>query len=107
MFIRFSKEYLEELYQEGQCRDKKYRFQPQVVRGYVKCVKLLAQVRRIEDLYPLNGLHYESLSGDKQGVSSVRINSQYRLEFTVCIEQDTGETTITICTLIDITNHYR
>lgn len=107
MFIRFDKEYLEELYTGGQSRDKKHRYQPQVVRGYVKCVRLLAQVRRIEDLYRFNSLNYEVLSGDKRGLSSVRINSQYRLEFTVTVEPDTRETVITVCTLIDLTNHYR
>ncbi len=107
MFIKFDKEYLEELYDNGQSRDKKHRYQPQVVRGYVKCVKYLAQARRIEDLFLINSLNYEALSGDKKGVSSVRINSQYRLEFTVGTEKDTGETVVSVCTLIDITNHYR
>jgi len=107
MFIKFDKEYLEELYYAGQCSDKKHRFQPQIVKGYVKCVKYLAQAKRIEDLFLIHSLNYEALSGDKKGVSSVRINSQYRLEFTVTMENDTNEMIVTVCTLIDITNHYR
>ena len=107
MFIRFDKEYLEELYDKGQCNDKKHRYQPQIVKGYVKCVKYLAQAKRIEDLFLIHSLNYEVLSGDKKGISSVRINSQYRLEFTITMEQDTNELIITVCTLIDITNHYR
>jgi proteic killer suppression protein len=107
MLIKFDKEYLEELYNNGQSGDKKHRYQPQIVRGYVKCVKYLAGARRIEDLFSIHSLNYEVLSGDKKGLSSVRINSQYRLEFTVTMEKETGEMTITVCTLIDITNHYR
>ena len=107
MFIRFDKEYLEELYDQGECSDKKHRFQPQIVKGYVKCVKYLAQAKRIEDLFQIRSLNYEVLSGDRKGISSVRINSQYRLEFTVTTEEDTNELIITVCTLIDITNHYR
>lgn len=106
MYIKFDKEYLDDLYRTGQSNDKKHRFQPQIVRGYVKCVKYLAQARSIEDLFQIHSLDYEALSGSKKGISSVRINSQYRLEFTVTSEKYTGETIVTVCTLIDITNHY-
>jgi len=39
MKIEFEKEYLHELYNTGKTTDKKHRFQPQVVNGYVKCVR--------------------------------------------------------------------
>jgi proteic killer suppression protein len=107
MFIRFDKEYLEELYTNGQCNDKKHCYPPQIVKGYVKCVKLLAQVRRIEDLFRFNALNCETLPGEKKGLSSVRINARYRLVFAVAFEPDTNETIITVCTLIDSMNPYR
>jgi proteic killer suppression protein len=107
MHIKFDKPYLEELYKSGRSSDKRHRYHPQVVRGYVKCVKYLAAAHRIEDLFPIHSLNYEALSGDKKGLSSVRINLQYRLEFTVTAENETGETTLTVCLLTDITNHYR
>ena len=107
MVIQFGKEYLKELYYGGKCGDKTRRFQPQVVKGYVKCVKLLERVRMIEDLFPFHGLNYEALKGEKKGLSSVRINNQYRLEFEVITDQETDEPIISICRLIDITNHYR
>jgi proteic killer suppression protein len=107
MRIKFDKQYLEELYKSGQARDKKHRYQPQVVRGYVKCVKYLAAAQRVEDLFAIHSLNYEMLSGDKKGYSSVRINLQYRLEFIVKAEEETGETVVTVCVLTDITNHYR
>jgi len=107
MVILFDKEYLEELYYEGKCNDKNYRFQPYIVKGYVKCVRILERARIIEDLFPFRGLNYEILKGDKMGLSSVRINNQYRLVFEVLIDEDTNEEIINICKLIDITNHYR
>ena len=81
MKINFEKDYLRELYEKGKAQDKKHRFQPQVVKGYVKCVRVLYKARRIEDLFPFRSLNYEKLQGDKKGLSSVRINNQYRLEF--------------------------
>ncbi len=107
MYIKFDKPYLEELYYSGQASDKRHRYQPQIIRGYIKCVKYLAAAHHIEDLFQIHSLNYEALSGDKKGVSSVRINLQYRLEFTVTTDSDTGETALTVCTLTDITNHYR
>ena len=41
MNIRFEKDYLIELYTQGKTTDKKHRFQPNVVNGYLKCVKAL------------------------------------------------------------------
>ena len=107
MILTFDKGYLKELYDSGKCDDKKHRFQPQVIRGYVKCVKILEKARIIEDIFPFRGLNYEVLKGDKKGISSVRINNQYRLEFKVTTDRETEEKVITICRLIDITNHYK
>ena len=106
MIVKFDKEYLEELYTTGKCSGKKYRFQPQIVRTYIRRVITLAEAPHIEALYNLHALNYEVLIGDKKGVSSVRIDKQYRLEFTVSKEEN-GELIITICTLLDISNHYK
>lgn len=106
MIIRFEKEYLEALYKEGKSTDKKHRYQPIVIKNYTKCVSLLSKVYCIEDLFPFHALRYEVLSGEKKGISSVRINDQYRLEFIVTIDKET-EPIITICTLTEISNHYK
>ena len=105
MYIAFEKEYLEELFTTGKCSDKKHRFQPEVVKRYVNCVKVLSRASSIESLYPIKSLNYEVLVGDKAGISSIRIDRKYRLEFTVSklYEQEI----ITICTLLDISNHYQ
>ena len=50
-------------------------------------------------------MNYEVLHGDKEGISSVRINRKYRLEFTVREMMD--EQIITICRLLEISNHYK
>lgn len=104
MIVKFDKKYLEELYVSGKCDDKKHRYQPQVIRNYIRRVVTLAEAPNIEALYPLHSLNYEVLVGDKKGLSSIRIDKQYRLEFIV---SEDGEPTITICTLTDITNHYK
>ena len=103
--VKFGKEYLKELFEEGKCSDKHHRYQPQVVRKYVLRVVTLQNAPNIEALYPLHSLNYEILVGDKAGISSIRIDNQYRLEFLV--DMDSAEPTITICTLEDITNHYK
>jgi proteic killer suppression protein len=106
MKVEFEKEYLRELYNTGKTTDKKHRYQPQVVNGYLKCVKYLIKVARMEDLYLINSLNYEKLKGDKKGFSSVRINDQYRLEFREVVNPN-DLLKVEICSLIDITNHYK
>ena len=104
MVIRFEEKYLEELYYHTKCSDKKHRFQPQVIRNYVRRIITLAEAPGIEALYQMHSLNYEFLSGNKKGGSSVRIDRQYRLEFVVSLED---EPEVTICSIIDITNHYK
>lgn len=41
MNVEFEKEYLAELYETGKTDDKKHRFQPQIINGYLKCIKAL------------------------------------------------------------------
>lgn len=105
MFIEFEKEYLRELFELGYTMDKKHRYQPDVIRGYYKCVMFLKRVENIEQLYRINALNYEVLQGNKAGISSVRINRKYRLEFTV--REVMTERVITVCRLLEISNHYQ
>ncbi len=105
MLIEFDKDYLRELLEQGRTSDKKHRYQPEVVRGYKKCVMYLKHASSVEQLYPINSLNYEALQGDKKGISSVRINRQYRLEFTV--RNVMSEQIVTICRLLEISNHYK
>jgi len=106
MKIEFEKEYLRELYETGKTTNKKYRFQPQIVRRYVICVKALEDTARIEDLFRYHALRYEKLKGRKQEFSSVRINDQYRLEFREIVNPN-NIVEVEICSLVNITNHYK
>lgn len=105
MQIVFEKDYLSELYYYGKSKSKKYRFSPEVVNKYIRRIITLAEAPNVESLFALNSLNYEVLRGDKSGLSSIRIDRKYRLEFIVSTEN--CETTITICTIVDISNHYK
>ena len=105
MEINFDKDYLRQLYEEGKTTDKKHRFQPHIVARYQLRIKVLEQARSVEELYVIHSLHYEVLEGDKSGISSIRVNDQYRIEFTV--EQVSSETVVTICNILELSNHYK
>ena len=103
MEIVFQKDYLSELYYTGKTNDKQHRYQPDVIRKYAKVVGILDAVSRMEDLFRFNSLHFEAL--EDTGYYSVRIDFHYRLIFE--LEAKAGETTLTICKIEDITNHYQ
>lgn len=102
MEIQFDKEYLRELFYEGKISDKQHRFQPQIVKGYVRVLNILDSVERVTDLYRFRSLHYEKLLGDKKGLESVRVNNQYRIEF-----KSNEMEGITICNIIELSNQYK
>ena len=105
MEIVFDKKYLQELYEIGKATDKKHRFQPQIVAKYQKTVAVLKSVSRVEDLFRYNGLQYEVLQGDKARIESVRVNDQYRVEFTTALVA--SETIVTICNILELSSHYK
>ena len=105
MEIRFEKEYLRQLYEEGKTTDKKYRFQPHIVKRYQLRIKALEQANRIEERVVINSFNYEVLKGDKAGISSIRVNDQYRIEFTV--KRVALESVVTICNILELSNHYK
>ena len=104
MEIIFEKEYLRELFYDGKTSDKKHRFQPQVISRYIRVLNILDSVDKVEDLFRFHFLNYEKLTGDKAGLESVRVNHQYRIEFKSSIKDN--EKTITICNIIELSNHY-
>ena len=57
------------------------------------------------DLMQINSLRYEKLKGNKYGLSSVRVSDKYRIEFEE--QQINGEESITICNIIELSNHYK
>jgi proteic killer suppression protein len=105
MKIKFDKEYLRELYEVGITADKKHRFQPDVVKRYQARIETLESAENIEKLFTVNSLHYEVLKGDKKGISSIRVNKQYRIEFKTT--QIVSETVVTVCNILELSNHYK
>ena len=106
MEIIFEKEYLKELYEEKKARNKKHRYQPNVVKKYIQTIDKLRAAKDIEELYPIKSLNYEKLRGDKLGLASVRVDSKYRIEFYTTIEGEEPES-ITICSIVELSNHYK
>lgn len=100
--ISFEKDYLRELFYEGKTSDRHHRYQPEIVKRYIRVINILESVEKPVDLFRFRSLHYEKLIGDKVGLESVRVNKQYRVEFK---SQPSGE--ITICRIIDLSNHYK
>lgn len=104
MQIMFKQVYLSNLY-HGKASDKKHRFPPEVIKKYVKVVNVLKNARSVEDLYPFHSLNYKKLSGDLAGIESVRVNDKYRLEFRT--EQSGEEFIVTVCNILELSNHYQ
>ncbi|HWH61622.1 MAG TPA: type II toxin-antitoxin system RelE/ParE family toxin [Ginsengibacter sp.] len=63
-------------------------------------MKLLESIEKITDLYTFKSLHFEKLKGDKSGLSSIRLNDQYRL-----IVEPINEDVVKIL-IIEISKHY-
>lgn len=104
MEVKFNADYLRDLYHLGKT-DKKHRFQPQIIRKYIRIIDLMVSEDNVRGLWKYKSLNYERLEGDKQGISSVQVNDQYRIEF----EEETkdGQFIATICNIIDLSNHYK
>ena len=102
MEITFEQDYLRELYYDGEASDKQHRYQPNIVKKYVRVVNILDSVDKAVDLYRYRALRYEKLVGDKAGLESVRVNDQYRVEF-----KTTASGGITICNITELSKHYK
>lgn len=105
MIVYFQKEYLKELYQDGLAKDKHHRFQPQIIKKYTQIVDLMIELKDVAGLSKYGGLNYEHLHGGKEGLSSVRVNNQYRIEFREILEGD--KTIAEIVNITELSNHYK
>ena len=105
MKVIFAKEYLKELYESGISSNPRKRYQPDIIRRDRKAILKLIYVSTPSELTRINSLNYERLKGNKKGLSSVRVSDKYRIEFEEFHEQD--EEIITICNIIELSNHYK
>jgi len=105
MDVTFEKDYLQEMWKTGLTTDKKHRFQTAIIRKYIRVIDLMIDQPDTEALKKYNSLYYEKLKGDKAGLSSVRVNDRYRIEF----EEKTvdNQTVATICNITELSNHYK
>jgi proteic killer suppression protein len=106
MQVEFEKVYLKELYENGKTTEKKYVGYNVLSKKYIKCVNYLKNAPTIETLYTLKSLDYHKLEGDKKGMSAVRIDKKYRLEFIEIVNQNNIHH-VEICSIKDISNHYK
>ena len=81
-------------------------FNLHVIKKYKDAIDKLRAVNQIEDLFPIKSLNYEKLKGDKKGLESIRINQKYRIEFISSIEGEEPNC-ITICSIVELSNHYK
>lgn len=104
MIVEFAEKYLRDLYETGLCNDKKHRYRSDVVKRYVRGVDYLRWASRKEDLFRINSLNFEALRGEKAGLFSIRVNNQYRIEFS--LRETVEEPILTICNIVELSNHY-
>lgn len=74
------------------------------LKEYGKVINMMKQQENMLGLMKYGSLHSEKIRGDK-GTSSVRVNDQYRIEFTESIEE--GRTVATICNITELSKHYQ
>lgn len=104
MIVEFEQEYLRDLYVNGACNDKKHRYRIDIIRRYKQGIDYLKWASRKEDLFRIKSLHFEALKGDKAGRFSIRVNDRYRIEFTIRMTSE--EPILTICNILELSNHY-
>lgn len=104
MIVTFEETYLKELYENGKTSDKKHRFQPSIVKRYKDRINILKKVASKEELFPIKSLHFEALHGEKRGLFSIKVNDQYRVEFS--LNENQAQPILTICNIVELSNHY-
>lgn len=104
MIVTFEKTYLQELYENGQCSDKKHRIQPYIIKNYRRRIEQLQSAPSPETLRQFKSLNFEALKGDKEGLFSIRVNDKYRIEFSLC--NDSEIKILTVCNIVELSNHY-
>jgi len=76
MQVIFKQAYLMELYKTGKAQDKKHRYQQDIIRKYMKVIDLMIVSDNVLSLTKYGALHDEYLHGNKEGLSSVRVNNK-------------------------------
>ena len=72
---------------------------------FTRTIDLMKNLSNVMCLAQYGGLHYEALHGDKEGLSSVKVNDQYRIEFREIIKGD--KTIAEVVSITELSNHYK
>lgn len=102
MLIKFINAYLENLY-IGKPVKVKPIYNKEVVIQFKKTVLRIEQAENSNQLKQFRSLNFEALKGNKKGTYSVRVNKQYRLEFS--LEND-NITLVEIVLIEKLSKHY-
>ena len=103
MTIKFKNGYLEKLFQ-GLPLNKKPKFSSRVVVKFKKTVLILYHAESLEQLRDFTGLNFEPLKGKLKGYYSVRVDSKYRLVFSLEKRRSTRDSSAIV--IEDLSNHY-
>lgn len=102
MKIVFDNPDLEYIYEYGKEKGKP-KFPPEIIRGFIKKINLLLDVRSSAELRLFKGARYEKLSGSLEGYESIRINDQFRILLRIRTEKE-GKFTVEVCHIREITD---
>ena len=86
MRLHFDDDELRRLYEEPDYVIK--RLGPDITKAYRKKIGFLVAAESELDLRNYKALHYEKLSGDRDGQHSIRLNKQWRLILRVEADED-------------------
>jgi toxin HigB-1 len=81
MNVSFVDPKLSDLYKGITVKERRYRYPPELIKQYIKTVKKLESVDKVEELFQFHSLNYEKLKGQQKDFSSVRINKKLHLLF--------------------------
>ncbi len=96
MKFYFANKELEKLYESG--KSKKYS--REVINAFQRRIKLIESVKNENELRIVGGNHFEKLKGKNKNYT-IRLNKQFRIEFTF-----TKEGIIKIVLIQKISKHY-
>lgn len=92
MNVIFKEHALEEIYDVGKTKDRKYKVfcrNKKLVEGYQRAVKVMLDVESVSKLAEFSFLHYEKLKHQAEPRSSVRIRNGY-VERLIFVESEEG-----------------
>jgi plasmid maintenance system killer protein len=95
---------LEHIYIHGREKGSP-KYPPEVVKGFIKKVNILAQAGNTQELRAFKSLHFEALKGNYEGSHSIRVNDQFRIVFKILKEED-GSTKVEVIQIDELKDYH-